>query len=169
VPLLPPLVLVAAPAVARIVAGRRRRVGMAMAALALWFVAAPGHASEEMAFQRYAADYSAPRWHRSPMMRWLGAHPPRGAVFSNDPWALFERGHVAAEVAPAVPDDEGESFESDELQDVRDSVATGRPTYVVWLAEPDGQADPADALATVFFVAAVHRERDGALYLVRRR
>jgi hypothetical protein len=169
VPLLPPAVLVLGLAVALAVRGRGLRIAAATVGLAVWLIVAPPRASEEVAFDNEVADYNMPQWHRSPMVTWLRVHPPRGAVFSNDPWALFERTRIPAEVAPAVPADSGQSFESDELQDVRDSVATGKPTFVVWFAESDGGPDPRAALDTVFAVTPLHREPDGALYLVRSR
>lgn len=167
-PLLPPAAVLLALGAAD---GVRRRMGWTIAsgaALGAWLIVAPLRAPEAAQMERVMRDYSSPRWRSSPLVAYLRAHPPRGAVFSDDPWGAFHCAHLPARTAPVTPDDPGDDFEPSELADLRRAVDAGETTYVVWFAEPYGGRDPGDLLADTFSVDLVHRDRDGAVYRLAR-
>jgi 4-amino-4-deoxy-L-arabinose transferase-like glycosyltransferase len=167
-PLLPPVVLVlalAAPAV------RARGRGWTVAAaglLAAWLAFSPLRTPEGLDAEASAVDYAMPRWRRAPLAAWLRAHPPRGGVFSNEPWGLFETTRISAAAAPGSPDADGDPDLPIERAELGDSVDAGRPQYLVWWAQPDTDASPDDALGEGFAAELVHREPSGAVYLIRR-
>jgi hypothetical protein len=100
---------------------------IAITAYSLWlaFYIFPGITRRLALYEEYGAgpnSLNSAKWHQSPLINWLKEHPPKGKIFSNEPFAIYVICGFEARLSPRHGD----------MENFKRQMSSEQPNYLVW-------------------------------------
>jgi hypothetical protein len=171
-PLVPPLVALAFIVLAAVVREGRRSlgprapaIGLLVAALWVALLARDSSALVRRIEEQGIGGYEAARWRESPLLAALRRTAPDGAMYSNDPFAIWYWTGREASLSPRRYPYRSPQSRVDDLAGLREVVAAGEPVYLVWFdGVPRDFLLSVDDLRATLEIEPVLRAPDGAVY-----